>query len=132
MAMTRRELTQAIAERRPHLPRREVERAVNQVFRAMAEALRRGERIEIRGFGSFIVKRRNERAGLNPRTGAAVHVPAKRTPFFKAGKEIRERVEAGRVNPDNSTFAAPAGTAGFAPVKATARIRPVDTAQRGG
>ena len=130
--MTRRELTQAIAERRPHLPRRDVERAVNQVFRAMAEALRRGERIEIRGFGSFIVKRRNERVGLNPRTGAAVHVPAKRTPFFKAGKEIRERVDAGRVNSENSVLAVPTGPAGFGPVKVSARIRPVDTAQRGG
>ncbi len=92
--MTRRELIEAIATRRPNLPRREVEHAVNEIFKAMVDVLRRGERIEIRGFGSFVVKRRAARVGLNPRTGAAVHVPAKWTPFFKAGKEIRERVDA--------------------------------------
>src|SRR6185369_9139061 len=73
--------------------RREVEALVNSVFASLAEALARGERIEIRGFGSFIVKRRNAREGLNPKTGEAVSVAAKRVPFFKAGKELKIRVD---------------------------------------
>ena len=66
---------------------------MNSVFASLAEALARGERIEIRGFGSFIVKRRNAREGLNPKTGEVVSVMAKRVPFFKAGKELKQRVD---------------------------------------
>lgn len=91
--MTKRELIEAVANARPHLPRRDVETLVNAVFKTLSEALTRGERIEIRGFGSFIVKRRNAREGLNPKTGEAVSVAAKRVPFFKAGKELKLRVD---------------------------------------
>ena len=91
--MTKRELIETVANARQHLPRRDVETLVNSVFKTLAEALTRGERIEIRGFGSFIVKRRNAREGLNPKTGEAVSVAAKRVPFFKAGKELKLRVD---------------------------------------
>ena len=66
---------------------------VNAVFESLADALRRGERIEIRGFGSFVVKHREARDGRNPRTGKRVAVAAKRVPFFKVGKELRLRVD---------------------------------------
>jgi len=91
--MTKRELIEAVIDARTHIPRREVEALVNSVFASLAEALARGERIEIRGFGSFIVKRRNAREGLNPKTGEVVSVMAKRVPFFKAGKELKQRVD---------------------------------------
>ena len=94
--MTKRELIEGIIDSREALPRREVESLVNAVFDTLAEALVRGERIEIRGFGSFVVKQRDGRMGLNPKTGESVHVPPKRVPFFKAGKELRERVDEGR------------------------------------
>jgi integration host factor subunit beta len=66
---------------------------VNTIFDAMTDALRRGERIEIRGFGSFQVKVREARDGRNPKTGEMVNIPAKRTPFFKVGKELKEMVD---------------------------------------
>jgi len=91
--MTKRQLIEAVADARQDLPRRDVETLVNAVFKTLAEALTRGERIEIRGFGSFIVKRRNAREGLNPKTGEVVSVAAKRVPFFKAGKELKVRVD---------------------------------------
>jgi integration host factor subunit beta len=91
--MTKRELIDAIINEREQIPRREVEDLVNAVFDSLAEALARGERIEIRGFGSFIVKRRNAREGRNPKTGEIVSVVAKRVPFFKAGKELKLRVD---------------------------------------
>lgn len=91
--MTKRELIEAVINERSSIPRREAEALVNSVFASLAEALARGERIEIRGFGSFIVKRRNAREGLNPKTGEVVSVMAKRVPFFKAGKELKQRVD---------------------------------------
>ncbi len=91
--MTKRELIEAVADARQNLPRRDVESLVNSVFKTLSEALTRGERIEIRGFGSFVVKQRNAREGLNPKTGATVRVAAKRVPFFKAGKELKLRVD---------------------------------------
>ena len=91
--MTKRDLIEKVADSRPDLPRRDVETLVNAVFQSLSQALARGERIEIRGFGSFIVKKRNAREGLNPKTGEAVRVEAKRVPFFKAGKELKERVD---------------------------------------
>ncbi|HEY8517879.1 MAG TPA: integration host factor subunit beta [Candidatus Binatia bacterium] len=91
--MTKRELIEAVVAARSHIPRREVETLVNSVFASLTEALARGERIEIRGFGSFVVKRRNAREGLNPKTGEVVSVMAKRVPFFKAGKELKLRVD---------------------------------------
>jgi integration host factor subunit beta len=69
---------------------------VNTIFDSMAKALRDGQRIEIRGFGSFQVKVREAREGRNPKTGDPVHISAKRTPFFKVGKELKEMVDASR------------------------------------
>ena len=92
--MTKSQLIDRIAERAPHVPRRDVERIVNTVFDAMVDALRRTERIEIRGFGSFAVKIRQAREGRNPRTGERVRVPRRLTPYFTPGKELRDRLNA--------------------------------------
>jgi len=89
--MTKSELIEAIASR-GELPRARAELVVNCVFDAMTEALQRGEGIEIRGFGSFTVRPYRPYAGRNPRTGQPVPVPAKRLPFFKVGKELKELV----------------------------------------
>jgi integration host factor subunit beta len=90
--MIKSELIQQIAEDNPHLYQRDVERIVSTVFQEITSALSRGDRVELRGFGAFSVKQREARMGRNPRTGAAVPVPKKRVPFFKAGKELRERM----------------------------------------
>lgn len=84
--MVRSELVQKIATESPHLLRRDVERVVNVVMGAMTEALGRGERVELRGFGSFSVGRRDARAGRNPKTGESVEVGAKLAPKFRASK----------------------------------------------
>jgi integration host factor subunit beta len=93
--MTKSELIEAIAGR-ASLTKARAEQAVNCVFDAMTEALQRGEGIEIRGFGSFTVRPYKPYSGRNPRTGQAVMVPAKRLPFFKVGKELRELVNESR------------------------------------
>jgi len=93
--MTKRDLIQEVARRFPKYSRREAETIVNTIFDGMGEALRAGSRIEIRGFGSFVVKHRRAREGRNPKTGQPVAVGEKRVPFFKAGKELKERVDAG-------------------------------------
>lgn len=90
--MTKSQLIERIAERAPHVPRREVERIVNTVFESMVEALKDENRIEIRGFGSFAVKVREERDARNPKTGEKVHVPRRLTPYFTVGKELRDRL----------------------------------------
>jgi integration host factor subunit beta len=90
--MIKSELIQKIAEDNPHLYQRDVERIVSTVFEEITAALARGDRVELRGFGAFSVKRRDERIGRNPRTGETVPVPAKAVPFFKTGKELRERM----------------------------------------
>jgi len=90
--MTKSELIQRLAERNPHLYQRDVERIVSTVFDEIAAALSRGDRVELRGFGAFSVKRRGARMGRNPRTGESVQVGEKHTPFFKTGKELRERL----------------------------------------
>ena len=90
--MTKSELIQRIAEINPHLYHRDVERIVTTIFDEISEALARGDRVELRGFGAFSVKRRDARIGRNPRTGDAVQVAAKRVPFFKTGKLLRERL----------------------------------------
>jgi integration host factor subunit beta len=86
------ELIQKIAAANPHLYHRDVERIVNVIFDQIIEALARGERVELRGFGAFTVKHRAPRVGRNPRTGASVAVEEKYVPFFKTGKELRERL----------------------------------------
>ena len=90
--MTKSELIQRLAERNPHLYQRDVERIVSTVFDEIAAALSRGDRVELRGFGAFSVKRRGARIGRNPRTGESVQVGEKHIPFFKTGKELRERL----------------------------------------
>ncbi len=90
--MTKGELTDLIAEKYPFLTHRDVEAIVNMVFEEMKEALLEGDRIEIRGFGSFRIKEYDGRAGRNPKTGESVEVPPKRLPHFKVGKELCDRI----------------------------------------
>ena len=90
--MIKSELIQRIAEENPHLYQRDVERIVSTIFEEIASALARGDRVELRGFGAFSVKDRDARTGRNPRTGDPVDVPQKRVPFFKTGKELRDRM----------------------------------------
>ena len=90
--MTKSELIEELAASNPHLRGADVELIVATIFDQITGALARGERVELRGFGAFTVKRRNARTGRNPRTGEAVPVDEKAVPFFKAGKELRERV----------------------------------------
>jgi len=91
--MTKSGLIEEVARRTPHISKKDTEVVVNTIFDAMIEALRTGDRIEIRGFGSFQVKIREARDGRNPKTGEPVHISAKRTPFFKVGKELKEMVD---------------------------------------
>ncbi len=93
--MTKSELIQKLAERNPHLFLRDVEKIVDTVFDEITTALARGDRVELRGFGAFSVKSRDARTGRNPRTGETVKVEAKRLPFFKTGKGLRERLNGG-------------------------------------
>jgi integration host factor subunit beta len=93
--MTRSELIAELATANPHLRGPDVELIVATVFDEISSALTRGERVELRGFGAFTTKRRDARTGRNPRTGEAVPVEEKAVPFFKAGKELRERVNRG-------------------------------------
>jgi integration host factor subunit beta len=90
--MIRSELIQKIADENPHLTQRHVERIVNTVFEEIIDALAKGDRVELRGFGAFSVKSRDARVGRNPRTGAAVEVEDKKVPFFKTGKLLRDRL----------------------------------------
>jgi integration host factor subunit beta len=90
--MTKSELIAELSAANPHLTGRDVELIVATIFNEITGALARGERVELRGFGAFTVKRRDARTGRNPRTGEAVPVDEKVVPFFKAGKELRERV----------------------------------------
>ena len=90
--MLKSELIAKIAGANPHLFQRDVERIVNVVFDEIVDALARGQRVELRGFGAFTVKHRGARVGRNPRTGATVSVEQKFVPFFKTGKELRERL----------------------------------------
>jgi protease IV len=94
--MTKSELIAELAVSNPHLRGADVELIVATIFDQITGALARGERVELRGFGAFTVKRRNARTGRNPRTGEAVPVDEKAVPFFKAGKELRERVNRGK------------------------------------
>ena len=90
--MTRSDLIRRIAEANPHLYLRDVEKIVATIFEELTKALEAGDRIELRGFGAFSVRGRLARTGRNPRTGAEVEVPDKRVPYFKTGKELRERL----------------------------------------
>lgn len=91
--MTKSELIARLAERFPQLVAKDADFAVKVILDAMTLALSQGDRIEIRGFGSFALNYRPPRVGRNPKSGDTVHVPAKYVPHFKAGKELRERVD---------------------------------------
>jgi len=93
--VTKSELIARLAEQNPHLYQRDVERIVTRVFDEIAAALSDGSRVELRGFGAFSVKQRRARVGRNPRTGETVDVDEKVVPFFKSGKQLRERLNAG-------------------------------------
>jgi integration host factor subunit beta len=90
--MIKSELIAKIAEENPHLYQRDVERIVSTIFDEIIEAMANGNRVELRGFGAFSVKKRDARQGRNPRTGDAVMVEEKHVPFFKTGKLLRDRL----------------------------------------
>jgi integration host factor subunit beta len=97
--MTKSELIEAIAHRQNHLNAKDVELAVKHLIEVMSNSLSSGERIEIRGFGSFSLHFRPPRIGRNPKSGEAVALSGKYVPHFKPGKDLRERVNAGRHHP---------------------------------
>lgn len=99
--MVKSELILRLAERNPHLYQRDIERIVTTIFDEISAALARRQRVELRGFGALSVKQRPSRTARNPRTGAAVHVAEKHIPFFKTGKELRERLNVAPVGSDN-------------------------------
>lgn len=90
--MIKSELVQIIAEQNPHLYQRDVENIINAILDEISDALAEGNRVELRGFGAFSVKNRAARVGRNPRTGERVDVEEKWVPFFKTGKDLRERL----------------------------------------
>ncbi len=94
-SMIKSELVQRVAEQNPHLYQRDVELVVNAILDEIVDALARGQRVELRGFGAFSVKSRPSRIGRNPRTGEKVAVDEKAVPFFKTGKEMRQRLNGG-------------------------------------
>ncbi len=93
--MIKSELIAILSEENPHLYQRDVERVVSTIFDTISDALAEGDRVELRGFGAFSIKERDSRTGRNPRTGESVQVPKKHVPFFKTGKELRERLNDG-------------------------------------
>ncbi len=90
--MIKSELVQIITDQNPHLYQRDVENIINAIFEEISEALAQGNRVELRGFGAFSVKNRAARIGRNPRTGERVEVEEKWVPFFKTGKDLRDRL----------------------------------------
>ena len=101
--MTKSELIQALAALNPNLHASDLERVVNTVFEEITSALMRSDRVELRGFGAFSVRERQSRLGRNPRTGEKVNVPAKRTPFFKMGKELKDRLNGKASTPTSNS-----------------------------
>lgn len=90
--MTKAELVEKVADK-IQLTKKQTETIVNILLNSITEALSEGDKVELRGFGSFRIRKRNPREGRNPKTGDTVQIPAKRVPFFKAGKELREMVD---------------------------------------
>ncbi|MBI4639353.1 MAG: integration host factor subunit beta [Candidatus Tectomicrobia bacterium] len=90
--MTKAELVQQVSEK-IKLSKKQTEKIVNIMFESITEALSQEDKVELRGFGSFRVKHRNSREGRNPKTGESVSIPAKKVPFFKAGKELKEIID---------------------------------------
>ncbi len=107
--MIKSELVQKLADENPNLFHRDIERIVSIVFQEITDALARGDRVELRGFGAFSVKHRPARTGRNPRSGEAVQIDEKWSPFFKAGKELRDRLNG------NGRFSSQTDGAGTAP-----------------
>ncbi|MEE9275812.1 MAG: HU family DNA-binding protein [bacterium] len=99
--MTKAELVERISSK-INLTKKDTERVVNIVFGSIIQALAQGDKVELRGFGSFRVRLRESRDGRNPRTGATVSIPPKKVPFFKAGKELREMVDRKKPPPAGS------------------------------
>lgn len=91
--MTKRRLVQLLADANPHLTRRDIEIIVTTIFDEITAALSRGDRVEVRGFGTFAVKKRDARLGRNPRTGDRIAVSEKHHPFFKTGKRLHDRLQ---------------------------------------
>ena len=117
--MTKSELIAQLAAENPHLRQPDVELIVATIFDEITAALARGDRVELRGFGAFSAKRRDARTGRNPRTGAAVPVAGKAVPYFKPGKELRERINGGAPGQKAAAAAAPAPTTAAKPEPAT-------------
>lgn len=90
--MTKAELAGRVADK-IHLTKKQTESIVNVLFTCITDALKEGDKVELRGFGSFRTRSRNAREGRNPKTGDTVQIPSKKVPFFKAGKELREVVD---------------------------------------
>lgn len=90
--MTKSELVEAVASNVDNFSRKDVEIIVDTVFQSMTDSLAKGDKVEIRGFGSFKIKEREGRQGRNPKSGESIYIAPKKVPFFKAGKEIRERI----------------------------------------
>jgi integration host factor beta subunit len=90
--MTKRELVKKVQEEIEHYPPKDIAYVVYLIFAAMSDALKRGERIEIRGFGNFTVRRRREIRGRNPKTSDAINLPARKVPFFKVGKDLYDMI----------------------------------------
>lgn len=101
--MIKSELIQKVAAANPHLFHRDIERIVNVIFDEIVDALARGDRVELRGFGAFTVKHRAPRIGRNPRTGETVEVDEKYVPFFKTGKDLRDRLNNNELDEDGRT-----------------------------
>lgn len=99
--MVKSELILRLAELNPHLYQRDIERIVTLIFEEISDALARGQRVELRGFGALSIRHRPSRTARNPRTGSAVHVTEKYVPFFKTGKELRERLNVGPLGNNN-------------------------------
>jgi len=100
--MIKSELVSKLTEQKPHLYQREIEQVVNAILDTIADALARGDRVELRGFGAFAVKRRDARTGRNPRTGETVPVEEKVIPVFKTGKEMRQRLNGRGIGTDGA------------------------------
>jgi integration host factor subunit beta len=94
--MTRSQLIEAVASKITSFSKRDVEIIMGTLFKSITEGLARGEKIEIRGFGSFKVKHRDGRRGRNPKSGEGIYIESKKVPFFKAGKELKERINKDR------------------------------------
>ncbi len=100
--MTRSELEQRISEQQPELSRQTVSQCVDLIIQNISDALALGRRVEIRGFGSFGLRRRMSRVGRNPRTGASVFVPERYVPYFRPGSVLRERINSARLRDDSA------------------------------